>query len=50
MSIMLLLILLVPTFEGAAELSGCQLNRCWEKYSYRILIGTIEQQLVANYG
>ena len=50
MSIMPLLVLLVPTFEGAAEPSGCQFSTCLKNDSHQIIKGTIEQHLVANYG
>ena len=47
MSIMLLLLLLVPTLNGAAEPSGCQFSRCMKENISGI--GTIVQHLVANY-
>ena len=51
MSMMLLLILLVPTIEGVAEPFGCQFSSCSMNYSDdSILRGIIEQYLVANYG
>ena len=51
MSIMLLLILLVPTIEGVDEPCGCQFSRCNMKYGLvSITRGIIKQHFVANYG
>ena len=47
MSIMLLLLLLVPTLNGAAEPSGCLFSSCIREGA--VIRGTIVQHLVANY-
>ena len=51
MSIMLLLIILVPTIEEVDEPCGCQFSRCSMKYQVSSIVkGIIQQHFVANYG